>query len=270
MTLWVQAARGGSARRSKLLSLLLHGTDCSGGGEAITVFPRLGRAELRNSSRRFPTAPKVRRWRRHLTRSAARREWDGDGMGRDGGARNAGDAQKGGSLRGGSGAPGVPHTPAGSGDGALLPSGGRCQHCGAAAVACRSPPPSPRPPAVVPPSLPLPSRNGPVRPPRLSHEWSRPPFRVAPPDVMTQDARGGAGAEVSWRPAGWLCSLQAAPCCGVGLGGSRWRQTPLGGVSAEEALTGSARGLKFPAEASWDGAVGAGRACAALPRLTSL
>lgn len=128
-------------------------------------------------------------------------------MGRDGGARNAGDAQKGGSLRGGSGAPGVPHTPAGSGDGALLPSGGRCQHCGAAAVACRSPPPSPRPPAVVPPSLPLPSRNGPVRPPRLSHEWSRPPFRVAPPDVMTQDARGGAGAEVSWRPAGWVCGL---------------------------------------------------------------
>lgn len=144
----------------------------------------------------------------------------------------------------------------------------------AAAVSTAGPPPSPagapRPPAVVPPSLPLPSRNGPVRPPRLSHEWSRPPFRVAPPDVMTQDARGGAGAEVSWRPAGWVCGLQAAPRCGVGLGGSRWRQTPLGGVSAEEALTGSARGLKFPSEASWDGAVGAGKACAALPRLTSL
>lgn len=73
-------------------------------------------------------------------------------------------------------------------------------------------------------------------------------------------AAGGMGV----RPAG-----SSALRSGSG-GGSRWRQTPLGGVSAEEALTGSARGLKFPSEASWDGAVGAGKACAALPRLTSL
>lgn len=100
-----------------------------------------------------------------------------------------------------------------SGAGALLPSGGRCQHCGAAAP-CRShrpPPPSRSGSALAPPT----SRNGPAgSPPPLPRMVSpTPPRGTARRDDVRRTAR--AGAAVSWRPARRACGLWAAPGRGV-------------------------------------------------------